>query len=589
MHVVESKNQAKKLISTALIFFFIFVIFQGGVFKSVKAALVPVKIEAESAKLTSGAVFVRKYKNFTGAGYVALPAKKPLAKVTFTTNAEKIGNYDVTVRYSNGNKVAKKLAIYKNDKYFKTITFAKTGSFSAWKTLVCTLRLKSGTNTIAFKSKDNTSGFIDYISLIPVEMYSLEVNFETKYQTIEGFGGFGGNDSSSTFYNQKYVDDTYDDLGATIYRGEVATDFQSNNDGSDVNTINASSFNQNGMFKKWKDYFLALQAKGPCKIFLTPWTPPAWMKTNNDLENGGSLKPEYYQHFAKYCAAYVKLMEAAGVHIYAFNIQNEPNFVEPYVSCVYTFEEYAAVTSIVAARFKKEGLTVKMLGPEDVSDSNRISQYVFAFDYAGKMNDLGVIGVHGYSNDGVHPSGAEAFWSTTYSLAKEYNKPVWMTETSGFTNQWDSVLNLAATMQTALSVGRLNAWVWWRLSDNLYGRNETEGLMKNMVATPKYYVSKNFYRYIRPGSVRYACSSPYADLKVTAYKNPTDMKITILIVNEANVSRTISIGAINGGTIPYQFNVFRTSATENCVSSGSANSSSLVIPASCVTTLQANY
>ena len=32
------------------------------------------------------------------------------------------------------------------------------------------------------------------------------------------------------------------------------------------------------------------------KILGSPWSPPAWMKTNNDVK--GELKPEYYGAFA---------------------------------------------------------------------------------------------------------------------------------------------------------------------------------------------------------------------------------------------------------------------------------------------------
>ncbi len=59
------------------------------------------------------------------------------------------------------------------------------------------------------------------------------------------------------------------------------------------------------------------------KIFGSPWTAPTWMKTNNAYK-GGSLKPEYYQSYAKYFVKYIQAMKAQGITIDAITIQNEP-------------------------------------------------------------------------------------------------------------------------------------------------------------------------------------------------------------------------------------------------------------------------
>jgi glucosylceramidase len=58
-------------------------------------------------------------------------------------------------------------------------------------------------------------------------------------------------------------------------------------------------------------------------ILATPWSAPAWMKTNGSLK-GGSLKPEYYDAYARYLDIYVHAMKANGIFIYAVAPQNEP-------------------------------------------------------------------------------------------------------------------------------------------------------------------------------------------------------------------------------------------------------------------------
>ncbi|HEX6915053.1 MAG TPA: glycoside hydrolase family 30 beta sandwich domain-containing protein [Chitinophagaceae bacterium] len=59
------------------------------------------------------------------------------------------------------------------------------------------------------------------------------------------------------------------------------------------------------------------------KIMGSPWTAPAWMKTNNSF-TGGSLKPEYYSSYANYFVKYLNAMKAEGISVYAITPQNEP-------------------------------------------------------------------------------------------------------------------------------------------------------------------------------------------------------------------------------------------------------------------------
>src|SRR5271170_7752385 len=59
------------------------------------------------------------------------------------------------------------------------------------------------------------------------------------------------------------------------------------------------------------------------KLLGSPWSAPAWMKTNDDVR-GGELKPEYYPAFAKYLVKYIEAMRAEGITIDAITVENEP-------------------------------------------------------------------------------------------------------------------------------------------------------------------------------------------------------------------------------------------------------------------------
>ncbi|MDP9076472.1 MAG: glucosylceramidase [Bacteroidota bacterium] len=63
--------------------------------------------------------------------------------------------------------------------------------------------------------------------------------------------------------------------------------------------------------------------KPDIKILISPWSAPAWMKTNGET-HGGNLKPEYYKTYAQYFVKYLKGMAAHEINIDALTVQNEP-------------------------------------------------------------------------------------------------------------------------------------------------------------------------------------------------------------------------------------------------------------------------
>lgn len=75
----------------------------------------------------------------------------------------------------------------------------------------------------------------------------------------------------------------------------------------------------------------ALAINPDLKIIASPWTAPAWMKTNNSLicnTNGqdSELLPEYYEEWAEYFVEWIRAYEAAGIPIWAITPQNEPKY-----------------------------------------------------------------------------------------------------------------------------------------------------------------------------------------------------------------------------------------------------------------------
>ncbi|MFL2843089.1 MAG: hypothetical protein ACJ0BQ_01915 [Coraliomargaritaceae bacterium] len=73
----------------------------------------------------------------------------------------------------------------------------------------------------------------------------------------------------------------------------------------------------------------------------SPWSAPAFMKTNKSMLQGGKLLPKYYESWALYYTKFIKAYRAEGIPIWGITIQNEPAAVQRWESMNYTAEESA--------------------------------------------------------------------------------------------------------------------------------------------------------------------------------------------------------------------------------------------------------
>ena len=75
------------------------------------------------------------------------------------------------------------------------------------------------------------------------------------------------------------------------------------------------------------------------KILASPWSPPAWMKTNKEMNNGGKLITKYRSSWANYYCKYIEYYEREEIPIWGISIQNEPEAKQTWDSCLYSAEE----------------------------------------------------------------------------------------------------------------------------------------------------------------------------------------------------------------------------------------------------------
>ena len=87
-------------------------------------------------------------------------------------------------------------------------------------------------------------------------------------------------------------------------------------------------------------------AGGELLLYASPWSAPAFMKSNKSMLKGGKLLPEYYDAWARYYVKFIEAYEAEGMPIWGISIQNEPMAVQRWESMIYTAEEAVSYTHL---------------------------------------------------------------------------------------------------------------------------------------------------------------------------------------------------------------------------------------------------
>lgn len=442
---------------------------------------------------------------------------------------------------------------------------------------------------------------------------TLTLDKNVTYQTIDGFGFFGARDvwwgSAGDLWNEEWGEKVITDLGITIWRNEYYPPA----------TPNAG---QDADWPKQKPVVEGLKAVADAngvdlKFIFTVWSPPEDLKWQSSFswpgdenatrsegpvstKNGGTLNPNKYDEYADWLKEGIHLYEESGVQLYALSLQNEPMFTQSFNSCTYTFEWYNDLLKAVVPQIKADYPDVKIFGTENMLDLEGADINWPYFYHQNLKNDpdasdqLDILSVHGYS-DGVAPTSGSGLAERWTNHREQFSEPMqkitWMTETSGYLDAWlgdgtkPGALSLAQDIHAGLYYGNMSAWVWWQGSE--LGDIGEYNLMNGTTTGKKYAVSKHFYRYIRPGAVRFkAESSDPENVFVTAYRHEDKGTHTLIVINSGTSDKRVSL---SGSDLPDSFEIYLTTEGEdNCSHVGTvATGEEFILPAQSIVTLQA--
>ena len=281
-------------------------------------------------------------------------------------------------------------------------------------------------------------------------------------------------------------------------------------------------------------------AEHPIRLLASPWSPPAWMKTNGQMNHGGGLKPECRGAWALYFAKYIEAYAAAGVEIWGVTVQNEPAATQVWDSCLYSAEdERDFVRDHLGPMFAERGHgDVRIL----IWDHNKEILYERA---APALSDpdaakyIWGVGFHWYTGDHfdqltrVHEAFPQAKLLFTEGCQEGgLHLDDWMVgeryghDILGDLNHW--------------TVG----WIDWNMVlDERGGPNHVNNLCdapiiadtvrQKLYRENSYYYLGHFSKFIRPGAVRIGCVSSRDALEATAFRNP-DGRIAVVVLNRSD-------------------------------------------------------
>jgi len=407
-----------------------------------------------------------------------------------------------------------------------------------------------------------------------VSTYSAEVSVDlsTTYQTIDGFGGFGGNAAPwhtdyAPFYGDAWLKLVVDNIGMTLMRTEAYPHPEQENA-------------WDRMIPYWKALKAYADSRGePMKVFATVWTPPSKWKNSNSV-GWGRLNMQYKDQYADYLVDYIKRFKnQAGYDLYAIGPANEPQvFDHPFNTCGWEAKDLASLTISLAQKIKTAGLNTLI----EISDDLQLhAGYHLDLLRAGIIQDTMVNRIANISSQhyGTNENWPQAF-GPYGSASKIYNRTAWNSEFGNGPDTWEFSFKNSRAMYEMLNYGYA-AIVYWVIGVNRTARNNS--LMGDGRMGPKAYGAKAFFRYIRPGAVRVETKNDNTNLYSLAFAHEDNKTLTLVLLN-AGSQQTVTIK--DNGSMPSEWDVYLTGNGNNCVKKGTVSPGGTVtIPSNTVATL----
>ncbi|WP_105616575.1 glycoside hydrolase family 30 protein [Vallitalea okinawensis] len=407
-------------------------------------------------------------------------------------------------------------------------------------------------------AKDNGSRLteIDFkYEKIDGDSVTIDIHMDQEYQEMIGFGGAFTEAAAvtlskiSTDKRQEVLERYFDQekgIGYSLGRVHIhSCDFSLGNyTYVEENDHELKSFSisrdKTHIIPLIKD---AMKQRGDgIKLLASPWSPPAWMKSNHEMNNGGKLLDSYKDIWARYYTKFIKAYEDEGLDVWGITVQNEPAAVQVWDSCIYSAEEERDfIKDHLGPTMYKEGLQdtkiliwdhnrdIMVERAKRILEDDEAAQYVWGtgfhwyvseeFDNVGKVHQL-FPDKHLLFTEGCQEGGVKL-------------------------GEWYTGERYARNM-----IGDFNNWCegyldWNIVLDETGGPNHVNNLCDAPIIADtqanelhynsSYYYIGQFSKYVMPGAKRIGSCSQDNKLKVCAFKNPNE-DIILILLNESEAA-----------------------------------------------------
>lgn len=376
------------------------------------------------------------------------------------------------------------------------------------------------------------------------------------FQTIEGIGGALTDASAETFAKlpaerQREVLTAYFDpargLGYSLARTHIhSCDFSSESyayvEKAGDTALSTFSVARDERHKLPFIKAAIEAAGGTLKVYASPWSPPAWMKTNDSMLQGGALRPEYRDAWARYYVRFVEEYEKRGVPIWGLTVQNEPMAKQSWESCLFTAEEERDfVRDHLGPTLEKAGLSRLKLMVWDHNRGFLFQRAKVVYDDPKASRYVWGAGFHWYVGD--HFDNVRQTREAWPDKALLFTEGTPASFDPAILGDWKWGELYAEAMIRDLGNGAAGWTDWNVLLDERGGPNH----VGNFCIAPIHadtttgkltYLSSYWYighlsRFVRPGARRVACSSTHDELLTAAFRNP-DGRTAVVVLNKTD-------------------------------------------------------
>lgn len=371
------------------------------------------------------------------------------------------------------------------------------------------------------------------------------------------FSGFGGAFTEASAYNWQSLTQEQQDRVLEAYFGESGLGYHLGR--VHINSCDFSLGNyacvedpddtllETFQTKRDEQYLFPIIAAAnrvagkPIRLMLSPWSPPGFMKTNGQMNHGGKLLADYRDRWAECIVRYLQAYRARGFQVGMLSVQNEPDAVQVWDSCIYSAEEEAEFAAKhLAPALRMAGITDVEILIWDHNKDQLIDRMEKSLEDSDANAAISGAAFHWYTGDHFE---AVAYAHQYYPECKLY-----FTEGCVEYSRFGSMTDLVkAEMYAHDIIGNLNAGVngsidWNLLLDEKGGPNHVGNYCEAPVMCSaeggiqmkgSYYYIGHFSRSIQPGAVRIGVSRYTTDIETTAFSNP-DGTIAVVLLNRTN-------------------------------------------------------